>query len=147
MNLAYINKLKPLNGRRDVDIYIDNLKRPLTDYAYNFKPTFLKHDSSDKNFFDIQTKNNKIKTKWAQFLVEIVRASDWEKEYNTAVNYCKNKSMGLNDVIAFYSVSYQNTKKILGVEWGYPQNKPGYTEPEWHGPHGDFSYWRSATHA
>ena len=147
MNLAYINKVKPLNGRRPVDIYIDNLKRPLTDYAYNFKPTFLKHDSSDSNFFTIQTKANNIKTKWAQFIVKIIRGSNWETEYNSAVTYCKNKSVGLNDVIAFYSVSYQNTKKILGVEWGYPQNKPGYTEPEWHGPHGDFSYWRSATHA
>ena len=147
MNLAYINKVKPLNGRRPVDIYIDNLKRPLTDYAYNFKPTFLKHDSSDENFFTIQTKSNNIKTKWAQFIVKIIRGSNWESEYNTAMTYCNNKSVGLKDVIAFYSVSYQNTKRILGVEWGYPQNKPGYTEPTWHGPHGNFDYWRSATHA
>ena len=146
MNLAYINKVKPLNGRRDVDIYIDNLKRPLTPYSYNFKPTFLKHNSSDPNFFNIQTKSNNIKTKWAQFLVKIIRGANWETEYNNAINYCNNPSVGLQDVISFYSVSYQNTKAILGVERGYPMNKAGYTEPTWTGPHGDFSYWRSATH-
>ena len=26
MNLAYIEKIKPLNGRKDTDIYIDNMK-------------------------------------------------------------------------------------------------------------------------
>ena len=147
MNLAYINIVKPLNGRRAQDIYIDNMKRPLTPYSYNFKPTFLKHNSADPNFFNVQTKANNIKTKWAQFIVKIIRGSNWEKEYNDAITYCNNKSVGLQDVIAFYKVSYQNTKKILDVEWGYPQNKPGYTEPEWKGPHGDFTYWRSATHA
>ena len=147
MNLAYINKLKPLDGRKDIDIYIDNLKRPLTPYSYNFKPTFLKHDSSDPDFFNIQTKANNIKTKWGTFVTNIIkRDSDFDKQYNTAINYVFNKSIGLQDVIDFYSVSYQNTKKILGVEWGYPANRPDYTEPQWKGPHGDFSYWRSATH-
>ena len=144
MNLAYVNKVKPLNGRRPTDVYIDNLKRPLTDYSYNFKPTFLKHDTADKDYFNISTKNNKIKTKWAQFIVEILRASDWESQYNKAVNYCKQ--IGLNDVINFYSTSYQNTKRTLGLTWGYPQNRPDYSEPTWHGPNGDFSYWRGATH-
>ena len=147
MNLAYINKVKPLNGRRAQDIYIDNMKRPLIPYSYNFKPTFLKHNSADPNFFTIQTKANNIKTKWAQFIVKIIRGTNWESEYNSAMTYCNNKSVGLQDVIAFYKVSYQNTKAILNVERGYPQNKAGYAEPEWKGPHGDFSYWRSATHA
>ena len=146
MNLAYVNKIKPLNGRRPLDVYIDNMKRPLTDYSYNFKPTFLKHNTADPKFFEVSTKNNKIKTKWAQFIVEIIRASNWESQYNTAVNYCKNKSVGLQDVIDFYSVSYQTTKQTLGLTWGYPQNRPDYVEPTWHGPHGDFNYWRGATH-
>ncbi len=148
MNLAYINKYKPLNGRRDSDIYIDNMKRPMTPYSYNFKPTFLKHDTGNKNYFSISTKFNKIKTKWAEALVEIIRASNWKSEYDSRVAYARRQ--GLDEVNAFYAVSYQNTKTLLGVEWGYPANKPGYVEPNTArgqgADNGDFSYWRSVTH-
>ena len=148
MNLAYINKYKPLNGRRDSDIYIDNMKRPLTTYSYNFKPTFLKHDTGDKNYFDISTKYNKIKTKWAEAIVEIIRAKDWKAEYDSRVNYAKRQ--GLDAVNEFYSKSYINTKALLKVEWGYPANKPGYVGPTTArgqgADNGDFSYWRSAEH-
>lgn len=144
MNLAYINKYKPLNGRKDKDIYIDNMKRSLTPYSYNFKPTFLKHDTARSDYFTTYTKFNNIKTKWAQFIVNIIRASDWKSEYDNAVNYCNR--IGWNDVQTFYKESYTNTKQILNVTWGYPKNNPSYEEPEWKGPHGDFSYWRSVTH-
>ena len=144
MNLAYIEKIKPLNGRKDTDIYIDNMKRPLTPYSYNFKPTFLKHDTGDKNYFTISTNYNKIKTKWAEALVNIIRASDWKSEYDNAVTYAKRQ--GLVKVNEFYSTSYQSTKKLLNVTWGYPKNNPSYVEPTFVTSNGDFSYWRGAIH-
>ena len=144
MNLAYIEKIKPLNGRKDTDIYIDNMKRPLTPYSYNFKPTFLKHDTGDKNYFTISTNYNKIKTKWAEALVNIIRASDWKSEYDNAVTYAKRQ--GLEKVNEFYSTSYQSTKKLLNVTWGYPKNNPSYVEPAFVTSNGDFSYWRGAIH-
>ena len=139
MNLAYINKIKPLNGRRDTDIYIDNLKRPMTPYSYNFKPTFLKHDTSKENYFNIATKYDKIKTKWAEYTVNVLRGNNWKTEYDNAIKYLKR--IGLDEVNEFYATSYQETKQLLGVEWGYPMNKPGYTEPVT-GPNGDPSYYR-----
>ena len=149
MNLAYINKVKPLNGRRAVDIYIDNMKRPLTPYSYNFKPIFLKHDTGASNYFDVSTKSNKIKTKWAEALVNIIRAADWKSTYDSAVTYAKKQ--GLQDVIDFYSISYQNTKTLMGVEWGYPTRREGYVAPVTArlkgADNGDFSYWRSTTHS
>ena len=148
MNLAYINKVKPLNGRRPVDIYVDNMKRPLTPYSYNFKPTFLKHDTGDANYFTVSTKANKIKTKWAEAIVNIIRANDWQKEYNDAITYARRQ--GLDQVIDFYSISYQTTKQLVGVEWGYPSHRPGYVQPNTArangADNGDFSYWRSATY-
>ncbi len=144
MNLAYINKLKPLNGRKDKDIYIDNMKRPLTPYSYNFKPTFLKHDTGDKSYFNVTTTANKIKTKWAEALIKIIRAENYETEYDSAINYAKRQ--GLEKVITFYKQSYTNTKKILGVTYGYPKNNPSYKEPTFVTSNGDFSYWRGATH-
>ena len=148
MNLAYINKVKPLNGRRGVDIYIDNMKRPLTPYSYNFKPTFLKHDTGDANYFTISTKYNKIKTKWAEAIVNIIRDNNWKQAYDDAIKYAQRQ--GLDQVNEFYAVSYQNTKQLLGVEWGYPANKPGYVQPNTvrnkGADNGDFSYWRGDTY-
>ena len=148
MNLAYINKYKPLNGRKDSDVYLDNLKRPMTPYSYNFKPTFLKHDTGDDNYFSISTKEKKIESKWSENLVEIIRASNWETAYNAALAYAKKQ--GLQEVHEFNQVSYLATKKLLGVEWGYPGNRPDYVEPDTTrgkgADNGDFSYWRSVTH-
>lgn len=140
MNLAYINKIKPLNGRKDTDIYVDNQKRPLTPYSYNFKPTFLKHDTSKSNYFSIATTYNKIKTKWSEYLVNIIRSDNWEDTYNSAISYAKKQ--GLDRVNEFYSESYQSTKKLLGVTYGYPQNRPDYKEPIYVSAHGDPSYKR-----
>lgn len=142
MNLAYINKYKPLDGRKKGDEYIDNMKRPLTPYSYNFKPTFLKHDTADPDYFTISTKFSKIKTKWSEAVVNIIRSDDVVATYNNAIKYAEKQ--GLNEVNSFYSKSYLATKELLGVEWGYPANNPSYKEPEWKGPHGDFSYWRTS---
>ncbi len=139
MNLAYINKFKPENGMTENDIYITNLKKPLLPYSYNFKPSFLKHDSGHKDFFSISTKAKKVDTKWVLNLVEMLRADndEWEDVYNNAINYAMRQ--GLDDVIEFYSKSYENTKNLLGIEFGYPTHQPGYVEPTT-GPNGDPSY-------
>lgn len=139
MNLAYINKIKPLNGRKKTDVYIDNLKRPMTPYSYNFKATFLKHDTSDENYFSISTKYDKIETKFAEYLVNIIRGSDWKSEYDGAIKYLKK--LGLDSVNEFYAKSFKETKELLGITWGYPANNPAYVAPVT-GPNGDPSYIR-----
>ena len=148
MNLAYINKYKPLNGRKDSDIYLDNLKRPMTPYSYNFKPTFLKHDTGHDDYFQISTKEKKIESKWAEALVNIIRSNNYLETYADALDYAKRQ--GLEQVNAFNKTSYITTKTLLGVEWGYPGNRPDYVEPntarDKGADNGDFSYWRSTTH-
>ena len=136
MNLAYINKLKPLNGMSDSDMYIYNLKRPMMPYSYNYKPVFLKHDTSDENYSDISTKNTTITTKWTEYLAKIISASDYLSTYESAVKYVKKR--GLDDVVSFYSKSYQTTKQTLGVTYGWPANDPSYKSPAT-GPNGDAS--------
>ena len=136
MNLAYINKLKPLNGMSDSDMYIYNLKRPMMPYSYNYKPVFLKHDTSDEDYSDISTKNTTITTKWTEYLAKIISASDYLSTYENAVKYVKKR--GLDDVVSFYSKSYQTTKQTLGVTYGWPANDPSYKSPTT-GPNGDAS--------
>ena len=142
MNNAYIEKYKPLNGRTDKDIYLDNLKRPLTPYSHSFKANFLKIDTSTNEYIDINTKNNKVKAKWTTYVINAIKSpNNWEGIYNQAVSYAN--SQGLAQVDAFYSKCYNNTKALLGVEKGYPTHKATYVKPDT-GPNGDFDYWRGA---
>ena len=143
MNMSYIFKYKPMEGRKDEYVYIDNQKRPLTPYSYDFRPSFLKHNTADKNYFSVSTKAKKIETKWSQALVEIIKANDYLTAYENAISYAKKQ--GLDDVVDFYKVSYANTLDVLGLERGYPTHRPGYVAPVT-GPNGDFSYWIGAKH-
>lgn len=143
MNMSYIFKYKPMNGRKEDIVYIDNQKRPLTPYSYDFRASFLKHDTADENFFTISTKAKKIDTKWAQALVTIIKADDYLSAYNSALSYARKQ--GLTDVETFYKKSYQTTLSVLGLTRGYPTHQEGYVEPVT-GPNGDFSYWIGATH-
>lgn len=153
MNTVYIDKLKPLEGMTDVDIYINNLKRPLTPYSYDYTPNFLKPvkpDADDPEFFNkyfkVSTKENNITQTWAQYLPEIIRSKSKEQvktNYDAAIKDLKRR--GLDEVVAFYDRSYQLNKKILGIDTGWPPFKDNYQEPST-GPNGDFSYWEGATY-
>lgn len=143
MNMSYIVKYKPTDGRKAEIVYIDNQKRPLTPYSYDFRASFLKHDTSNSNYFAISTKAKKIDTKWAQALVNIIKASNYETAYDSAIAYANRQ--GLNEVVTFYKTSYQNTLSVLGLTRGYPSHKEGYVAPTT-GANGDFSYWIGATH-
>ena len=147
MDLAYTNKIKPLNGRKGPDIYIDNLKRPLSPYSYNYTPSFLKLDTQDKDFFKLTTAATRITQKWAEYFPRILRANDNAKAkevYDSAIAYLKQRQ--LEEVIVFQAAGYERAKTALGITNGWPTHVPGYVSPVT-GPHGDFSYWRGATHA
>ena len=143
MNMSYIFKYRPMEGRKPETIYIDNQKRPLTPYSYDFRPNFLKHDSGHKDYFTVTTKAKKIDTKWSQALVNIIQSSDYMTTYNNAIKYAQKQ--GLDEVVNFYKVSYKNTLQVLGLTRGYPTHQEGYVAPQT-GPNGDFSYWIGATH-
>ncbi|MGI6714525.1 MAG: extracellular solute-binding protein [Bacilli bacterium] len=143
MNMSFIFKYRPMEGRKAETIYIDNQKRPLTPYSYDFRASFLKHDTAHKDYFTISTKAKKIDTKWTQALVNIIQASDYLAAYNNAISFAKKQ--GLDEVVEFYKTSYANTLSVLGLTRGYPAYKEGYIPPVT-GPNGDFSYWIGATH-
>ena len=148
MNLAYINKIKPLNGRKDVDIYIDNLKRPISPYAYDYTASFLKDDTSATNYNQIQVNEAKGIQRWSNsYLTKVIRAANKDQAtnyYNQGIAYMKKNCM-LDEVIAFNTQSYIRAKEALGIQFAWPKNIEGYTAPVT-GPNGDFSYWRGAVH-
>lgn len=148
MNLAYINKIKPLNGRKDVDIYIDNLKRPASPYSYDYTASFLKDDTADKNYNKLSVNENKGIQRWSSnYLTKVLRASTKDQSrayYDQGINYMRKNCM-LDEVIEFNARSYQRAKEALNLEFAWPKNLDSYVSPVT-GPNGDFSYWRGATH-
>ncbi len=139
INVAYTNTIKPLNAMSETDKYIDNLKRPLIPYSYNFKPTFLKHDTGHQDYFKVSTTAKKIDTKWVSQLISILRADNYLTAYKAAITYANRQ--GLKSVQEFYSASYETTKELLDVTYGYPTHQDGYKPPVT-GPNGDTSLWR-----
>lgn len=148
MNLAYINKIKPLNGRKDVDVYIDNLKRPASPYSYDYTASFLKDDTSDKSYNELSVNETKGVQRWStSYLAKVLRSSTKEQAkqyYDQGIAYMRKNCM-LDRVIEFNAKSYQRAKDALGLEYAWPKNLSTYISPET-GPNGDFSYWRGATH-
>lgn len=142
MNLAYSNKIKPLNGRKAVDVYIDNLKRPLSPYSYDYTAFFKKYDTTNGNYSKLATKQATLKSKWAEYLPKIVRADNNTKalaQYDVGMKYLEDR--GLNDVISFETTGYNLAKQSLGLSFSWATHQSGYTSPIT-GPNGDFSYWR-----
>ena len=145
MNLAYINKLKPENGKKPVDVYIENLKRPMTPYSYDYTASFLKHDVFFPNYTQTQNRATRVNSFFAQQYPKMIKAADktafdkiWDDTLNMAIN---NSSYLLNDVIALNCSSYQRAKNSLGLIMAWPQHLPGYVPPVT-GPNGDFGYWK-----
>lgn len=141
MNLAYINKLKPDEGKSESDIYIENLKKPLSPYSYDYNASFLKHDTSSKDYFDYINKETRVESAFAEWLPKIIRAKSEEEVnslYQKALNEMNRK--GLDDVISFSEKSYQSAKDSLDIKTAWPPYLEGYTSPNT-GPNGDFSYW------
>lgn len=148
MNLAYINKIKPLNGRKDVDVYIDNLKRPASPYSYDYTASFLKDDTSDKSYNELSVNETKGVQRWStSYLAKVLRSNTKEQAkqyYDQGIAYMRKNCM-LDRVIEFNAKSYQRAKDALGLEYAWPKNLSTYVSPKT-GPNGDFSYWRGATH-
>ena len=121
MNLAYINPLKPENGKKEVDRYIENLKKPLKQYSYNYNPTFLKLDVESKDYNDYIRYEARITGAWSEGLPNILRSTTKEKmkaEYNAVMKELKSKK--LDFIIQFEGRSYLLAKELLGIEKGWP---------------------------
>ena len=154
INQAFVEKVAPRGtaGKKDSDIYVNNLKKPLCPYSYDYSPSFLIHDTSDSEYFSYLQKNDIITKLWARYLPDILRASSEEeaiKKYNETIE--EMKSRGLDDVIAFNARSYQTAKKAAGVTVAWPPYRENYQSPTAKdgskiGPNGDFSYWEDAEH-
>ncbi len=137
MNLLNINRcgyILALGGGDSrvtlTDYVVFNMKAPLAAYTYSFKDMNYPIDVSDKRYKTILTKDNNCSKLWIEKLAEIIQSDNSDacrEKYNTVLKRVKN--YGLDDVLAFKNEYFKKYKQKRGIEFAYPKNKAGYTQP------------------
>lgn len=130
MNLAYLDPITSNEGDKPVEIYFDNLKRPIRPYCYSYKISWPKLDPSASNYMSMIRVKTKMDARWAEYLPSIIKASDADKSaqlFQEAID-AMNRA-GREDYLAFYSDAYAKQKQKLNITWGWPKNDPSYKSP------------------
>lgn len=144
LNQSFYEKVKPLGmaGKKDYQVYIENLKKPLSPYSYDYTPSFLLHDTARNDYFSFIEKQENLNRIWGRYLPAMISEKNNEaaiKKYRDTIKIMYNNNMA--DVISFMNSSYQRTKSVLNITKGWPAYQEGYVAPVT-GPNGDFSYWQ-----
>lgn len=144
LNQSFYEKVKPLGmaGKKDYQVYIENLKKPLSPYSYDYTPSFLLHDTTRNDYFSFIEKQENLNRIWGRYLPAMISEKNNEaaiKKYRDTIKIMYNNNLA--DVISFMNSSYQRTKSVLNITKGWPAYQEGYVAPVT-GPNGDFSYWQ-----
>lgn len=139
-NLAYLDPITSHEGDKPVEIYFDNLKRPLRPYCYSYKISWPKLDPTAEGYMDVIRAKTKMDARWAEYLPSIIKANSAEaskKLFEDAIT-AMNRA-GRDKYLAFYSDAYAKNKQRMNVEWGWPKNDPAYETPTLRNADGSFS--------
>lgn len=143
LNQSFYDKVAPAGtvAKKDYNIYISNLKRPLCPYSCDYTSSFLLPDTTHDDYFNYVEKQENLNKIWGRFLPLMIGASS-EKEALAKLDSTL-ESMKANDlefVVSFMSEGYEKAKEAAGVSKGWPAYQEGYVAPST-GPNGDFTYW------
>lgn len=138
-NPAYIEPLTPTNALKDYELYIQNLKRPLSCYSYRYQISWPKLDKSSKEYNNIVRKEANIDSVWGEVLSSLITSpvSQLKDKYDILIS--QMESQGLNEVKAFYNIYYQEAKQEAGFTNGWLPKQEGYISPTLRNEDGSFS--------
>ena len=136
-NPAYVEPMTPVTALLDYELYMKNLKRPLTAFSYRYGISWPKLDKGSKEYRSIVTKQERTLAIWAEKLALMIKADNAETEYNNAIDLMKLR--GLDDVLKFYSQAYKDSKQQAGITTGWYLNKADYKSPTLRNPDGTYS--------
>ncbi|SFS87671.1 hypothetical protein [Paenibacillus sp. BC26] len=106
-----------------VDIYLNDMKKPLVEYSYDFNAATPKFDPENPQYNEMTELRTKLNLLWGRLLPKMILAGSEEKAkqtYDDAI--AQMKKAGWDKLDAFNQEMYQATKKRLGVEFGWPGN-------------------------
>jgi len=128
-NYAYIRLIEPSGNRTERDIYIENLKLPLSPYTADYNPSFFQVDASDPEYSDYMDKVTAVNAVWDQYRGLLITTKDFENEYQKVMKLLEQE--GQDFIAEFAAKYYAKWKERMGYEWGWAPNDPNYKSPEW----------------
>lgn len=135
-NPAYIVPLTPTNALRDYELYIKNLKRPLSAFSYRYTMSWPKLDKTTDEYTSVVNAEANCLAVWSEYLPDMV-SGDTRTQYDTAVAQMKRR--GLDDVLAYYAQAYAAGKEEAGVARAWIPAAEGYTSPTLRNADGSYS--------
>ncbi len=145
VNYQYYDNIRPKtnHGLTESELYMSNLKRPLSIFAYDYNAAMFSIDSTLESYSDYSSNMTRIKSTIAQQLPSIIKASDRAKSastYEQTVSVLYKR--GLDLIKTMNNDAYQKAKETLGIEGpAWPVYKTGFTNNVNRlQPNGDLSY-------
>ena len=138
-NPAYIEPLTPTNALKDYELYIQNLKRPLSCYSYRYQISWPNLDKSSEEYSSIVRKKANIDSVWGETLSSLITSPSTQlrEKYDTLIS--QMESQGLDTVQAFYNKYYQQGKEAVGLTNGWIPEQEDYVTPTLRNEDGSFS--------
>ncbi|SDO19330.1 putative aldouronate transport system substrate-binding protein [Paenibacillus sp. yr247] len=105
------------------DIYMQDIKKPLLPFSYDFNAANPKFDPENVKYNEMTDLKNKLDLLWGRLLPKMILADSEAKSrqaYDDAI--AKMKDAGWDKLNTFNQEMYQATKKRLGTEYGWPGN-------------------------
>ena len=87
-NPAYIEPIYPREGKKNYEVYLENLKRPLMPYSYRYGIAWPKLDVTKPNYLTVIKNEAKVQSVWSEYLPTIIAASNannFNKGYKMAI--------------------------------------------------------------
>ncbi len=146
LNYQYYDNVQPKtnHGKTANEIFRTNLKRPLTVYSYDCNASNFVVDATDERFSDYNTAVTRINELIGRQLPKIIKASNKsasQTEYEKLIGLMNDR--GLDLIIEMNTAAYIKAKQKLGVQYGWPGNRPDYVNNvDRNNPNGDLSLYR-----
>jgi len=148
VNYQYYDNVRPKtdHGLTESELYMSNLKRPLSIFAYDYNAAMFSIDSTLEDYSDYSSNMTRIKSTIAQQLPSIIKASSRDKSastYDQTIDVLYKR--GLELIKTMNNDAYQKAKETLGIESPvWPAYKTGFTNNVNRlAPNGDTSYYKN----
>ncbi len=135
-NPAYVVPLMPVNALQDYELYIKNLKRPLSAFSYRYTMSWPKLDKTTDEYTSVVNAEANCLAVWSEYLPDMI-SGDTRTQYDTAIAQMQRR--GLDNVLAYYAQAYADGKTAAGVERAWIPAAEEYVSPTLRNEDGSYS--------
>jgi putative aldouronate transport system substrate-binding protein len=107
-----------------IEAYMQNIKKPLTDYTYDPNPNQNRVEPGDPRWNDMNALKSRLDDYWNKQVVKMILAKN-DTALKAAYDEAKAQmeKIGLKQWYDFQNEGFHKTKEVLGVKFGWPGNQ------------------------